>query len=88
MSEKQDRKIGMKKPQIVIDNFKEFIPEFLILLNQQKQKSIIRVGKNYQAVVPAQCSYSYLYKPLNHLKVWSKGDFSEDVFKKFKEKFG
>lgn len=49
---------------------------------------MIRIGKNYQANVSQACSHAYLYRPLSYLKIWSKGEFNSDIFKKFKEKFG
>jgi hypothetical protein len=57
-------------------------------LNQQKHKSIIRVGKNYQANISEKCSFSFIYRPLVHLKVWNAGDVQSSIVKKFREKFG
>lgn len=67
----------------VID-FSLYIPEFLLLVNQQKNKAIIRIGQNYQADVPKKCTFSNRYQPLNHLKLWSPGEFNNSTFKKFR----
>jgi hypothetical protein len=87
-STRVDKKLMAKKPKIVIDNFREFLPEFLILLNQQKHRSIIRIGRDYQANIPKTCAFSFLYRPLSHLKVWNAGEIQAGMLKKFRDKFG
>lgn len=77
-----------KKPKVYSIEYSDFLPEFLILLNQQKHKSIIRLGKNYQANVPNKCNFAYLYRPLSHLKVWEAGEIPSSALKRFREKFG
>lgn len=87
-NQKGDKKVIGKKSKYLVDNFSYFIPEFLILLNQQKCKAIIRIGRNYQADVPTKCTLSHIYRPLSHLKIWTAGEVTPSIMKKFREKFG
>lgn len=68
---KIEKKLSIKKPKLIAIDFNEFLPEFLVFLNHQKHKSVIRIGKNYQAEVPQRCPFSYIYRPLKHLKIWT-----------------
>ena len=67
-----------------VDNFSEYIPEFLLVLNSLKHKTVVRIGKDYQAQVPSHCLFSYRYKPLGRLKIWGGGEFNPSVMKKFR----
>lgn len=70
------KKAAPRKLKVNIDDFSEFIPEFLLILSNQKHKTVVRIGKNYQANVPPSSSYIYKYRPLKHLKVWGGGEFN------------